>query len=71
LPVTVSSILWLTIAPLTAVFAWLIFGERMTPIEVAGGALVLTGVWIVGREEKAEGIGEAGAAEVIPPVAQV
>jgi hypothetical protein len=29
------------------------------------------GVWIVGREEKTEGFGEAGGAEVIPPVAQV
>jgi drug/metabolite transporter (DMT)-like permease len=68
LPVTVSSILWLTIAPLTAVFAWMIFGERMSPMEIAGGALVLTGVWIVGRRQKAE---IPQVEELLPPVAQV
>jgi drug/metabolite transporter (DMT)-like permease len=68
LPVTVSSILWLTIAPLTAVFAWMIFGERMSPMEIGGGALVLTGVWIVGRREKVE---IPQVEELIPPVAQV
>jgi drug/metabolite transporter (DMT)-like permease len=68
LPATVTSILWLTIAPLTAVFAWMIFGERMNPMEIAGGVLVLAGVWIVGRREKAE---VAQVEELIPPVAQV
>ncbi len=68
LPVTVSSILWLTIAPLTAVFAWMIFGERMSPMEIGGGALVLTGVWIVGRREKVD---VPQVEELIPPVAQV
>jgi len=68
LPVTVSSVLWLTIAPLTAVFAWMIFGERMSPMEIAGGALVLTGVWIVGRREKVD---VPQVEELIPPVAQV
>jgi drug/metabolite transporter (DMT)-like permease len=68
LPATVTSILWLTIAPMTAVFAWLIFGERMSAMEIVGGALVLAGVWIVGRREKAAPVGDA---EVIPPVAQI
>ena len=68
LPVTVSSILWLTIAPLTAAFAWMIFGERMTPMEITGGLLVLAGVWIVGRREKA---GVPQIEQAIPPVAQV
>ena len=68
LPVTVSSILWLTIAPMTAVFAWMIFGERMSPMEIAGGALVLAGVWIVGRGEKAE---IPQMEEMLPPVAQI
>ena len=36
LPATVTSILWLTIAPATAGFAWMIFGERMSPMEIAG-----------------------------------
>jgi drug/metabolite transporter (DMT)-like permease len=52
LPATVTSILWLTIAPLTAVFAWILFGERMSAMEIAGGLLVIAGVWIVGRREK-------------------
>ncbi len=68
LPVTVSSILWLTIAPMTAVFAWMLFGERMSTLEIAGGALVLTGVWIVGRGDKAA---IPQVEELIPPVAQV
>lgn len=68
LPVTVSSILWLTIAPMTAVFAWLIFGERMSPVEIAGGALVLAGVWIVGRRQGAE---IPQVEELAPPVVQV
>jgi drug/metabolite transporter (DMT)-like permease len=54
LPVTITSILWLTIAPFTAIFAWIIFGERMSVPEIAGGALVLTGVWIIGRRRKPE-----------------
>lgn len=53
LPTTVTSILWLTIAPLTSIFAWTIFGERMGSLEIAGGVLILAGVWIVGRREKA------------------
>jgi drug/metabolite transporter (DMT)-like permease len=64
----VTSILWLTIAPMTAVFAWLIFGERMSAMEIAGGLLVLAGVWIVGRKEKVPPVGDA---EMIPPVAQI
>jgi drug/metabolite transporter (DMT)-like permease len=68
LPATMTSILWLTIAPMTAVFAWLIFGERMSAMEIVGGALVLAGVWIVGRKEKAD---VPQLEEAIPPVAQI
>jgi drug/metabolite transporter (DMT)-like permease len=52
LPATVASILWLTIAPLTAAFAWILFGEKMSPLEIAGGLLIIAGVWIVARREK-------------------
>jgi drug/metabolite transporter (DMT)-like permease len=52
LPTPVTSILFLTVAPMTAVFAWMIFGERMSPMEIAGGTLVVAGVWIVGRRAK-------------------
>lgn len=68
LPTPVTSILFLSVAPLTAVFAWMIFGERMSPMEVAGGALVVAGVWIVGRREKVPAV---EVEEMIPPVAQV
>jgi drug/metabolite transporter (DMT)-like permease len=69
LPTTVTSILWLTIAPLTAIFAWMIFGEQLGTMEIAGGLLILAGVWIVGRREKVTRIEEI--VETIPPVAQV
>jgi len=68
LPTTVTSILFLGVAPLTAVFAWVIFGERMSPADIAGGVLILAGVWIVGRRERAD---IPQIEEIIPPVAQV
>jgi len=46
----------------------LIFGERMSAMEIVGGALVLAGVWIVGRKEKAD---VPQLEEAIPPVAQI
>jgi drug/metabolite transporter (DMT)-like permease len=47
LPATISSVVLLAIAPLTAVFAFVIFKEHMTLVQVLGGGLVLVGVWIV------------------------
>jgi drug/metabolite transporter (DMT)-like permease len=67
LPATVTSILWLTIAPLTAIFAWILFGERMSALEIAGGLLVLAGVWIVGRREKPQP--QESAQEELTPMA--
>ena len=29
-----------------AVFAWLIFAEELTPLQIAGGGLILIGIWI-------------------------
>jgi drug/metabolite transporter (DMT)-like permease len=71
LPTPVTSILFLMVAPLTAIFAWIIFGERMRPMEIVGGLLLLAGVWIVGRRERLPQTGEQSVVEVIPPVAQV
>jgi drug/metabolite transporter (DMT)-like permease len=68
LPATITSILFLCVAPLTATFAWILFGERMTPLEIAGGVLILAGVWVVGRREKGD---IPQIEELIPPVAQV
>jgi drug/metabolite transporter (DMT)-like permease len=71
LPTTVTSILFLMVAPGTALFAWILFGEPMRTMEIVGALLLLAGVWIVGRREKDPGIAEESAAEMIPPVAQV
>lgn len=67
LPTPMTSVLFLSVAPMTAVFAWVIFGERMSAMEIAGGLLVLAGVWIVGRRERVE---VPQLEEVIPPVAE-
>lgn len=58
LPTTVTSILFLSVAPMTAVFAWIVFGERMGPLEIAGGLLLLLAAWIVGRREKRPAVAE-------------
>jgi drug/metabolite transporter (DMT)-like permease len=49
LPATVTSVVLLTVAPLTAVFAFGIFGERMTVAQIVGGLFVIVGVWVVSR----------------------
>jgi drug/metabolite transporter (DMT)-like permease len=51
LPATVTSLILLAVAPLTAVFAFLIFRERMTIIQLFGGGLVLFGVWTITRAD--------------------
>jgi drug/metabolite transporter (DMT)-like permease len=53
LPATVASLMLLAGAPLTAIFALLVFGERMTILQLLGGVLVLIGVWIVSAEDRA------------------
>lgn len=49
LPATVVSIGLLAQAPLTALLAATMLGERLTPLQLAGGALVLGGIYIVTR----------------------
>jgi len=49
LPATVTSVMMLATAPLTALFAFWFFGERMTLLKFAGGFLVMLGVWVVSR----------------------
>lgn len=49
LPATVTSVVLLAVAPITALFAFGLFGERMTILQGIGGALVILGVWIVSR----------------------
>ena len=67
LPATVTSILFLCVAPFTAIIAWIIFGERMSAVEIAGGGLILSGAWIVGSREKAE---IPQVEDLVPPVAE-
>jgi len=54
LPATVTSVTLLAIAPLTAVLAFAIFGERITMPQILGGALVLAGVWTVSGGHRSE-----------------
>jgi drug/metabolite transporter (DMT)-like permease len=47
LPVTLSSIVLLAQAPITAVLAWPLLGERIHAGQVIGGVLVLAGIGVV------------------------
>ena len=49
LPATVSSVVLLAVAPLSAILAWVCFGETMTRAQVAGGVLILVAVWTIAR----------------------
>jgi drug/metabolite transporter (DMT)-like permease len=49
LPVSVTSIALLGQAPITAVLAVPLLGERLTLLQAAGGALVLAGIYVVNR----------------------
>lgn len=51
LPATVVSIGLLAQAPLTAFLAATLLGERLTTLQLAGGALVIAGIYIVNRAE--------------------
>jgi drug/metabolite transporter (DMT)-like permease len=46
----------LAVAPLTALLALILFGERMTLLQVAGGVLVLVGVWMANRPDTSHGL---------------
>jgi drug/metabolite transporter (DMT)-like permease len=47
LPATLTSVALLAQAPLTALLAWPLLGERMGAVQLFGGALVLLGIWVV------------------------
>jgi drug/metabolite transporter (DMT)-like permease len=46
LPASFSSVTLLLQPVLSALFAWLLLGERLTPQQMAGGLVVLTGIFI-------------------------
>jgi drug/metabolite transporter (DMT)-like permease len=49
LPATVTSVALLGQVPSTAFLAWLLLGEPLTAIQIAGGAVVLIGIVVVNR----------------------
>lgn len=49
LPATITSVGLLAQVPLTAILAALLLREPLTPIQLAGGALVLAGIYVVNR----------------------
>jgi drug/metabolite transporter (DMT)-like permease len=51
LPATAVSIGLLAQVPLTALLAAALLGERLTPLQLTGGILVLAGIYIVNRAE--------------------
>jgi drug/metabolite transporter (DMT)-like permease len=49
LPATLTSVGLLAQVPCTAFLAWLLLGEPLTPLQIAGGAIVLVGIYVVNR----------------------
>ena len=47
LQTTVTSVVMLAVAPVTALLSYLFFGEPTTPPQMLGGLLILVAVWIV------------------------
>lgn len=45
----------------TAVFAWILLGERLGLAEVAGSAVILAGIWIAHKGSQRDAAAEAGA----------
>ncbi|GGH16894.1 hypothetical protein GCM10011586_39050 [Silvibacterium dinghuense] len=52
MPATISSVILLGVSPLSAFFAYLTLGERLTGMQLAGGALVLLAIWLASRIRK-------------------
>jgi drug/metabolite transporter (DMT)-like permease len=50
LPATLTSVGLLAQVPCTAFLAWLLLREPLTPWQIAGGAIVLVGIYVVNRE---------------------
>ena len=46
---TLTSVGLLAQVPSTAFLAWLLLGEPLTPLQIAGGAVVLVGIFVVNR----------------------
>ena len=62
-PAPVASIIILIQPVIASIAGWLMFGEAFAPIQYAGAALVLTGVWWVQRKKRSV----TGGRLVLPP----
>jgi drug/metabolite transporter (DMT)-like permease len=51
LPATITSVGLLAQVPLTAVLAMAFLGEPLTGLQIAGGGLVLCGIYVVNRRD--------------------
>lgn len=49
LPAAFSSVSLLFQPVMAAAFAWLLLGETLAPLQIAGGAVVLAGIWLARR----------------------
>jgi drug/metabolite transporter (DMT)-like permease len=56
LPATATSVTLLAVAPLTALLALMIFREHMSRLQIAGGILVLIGVWMANRVQRIQSL---------------
>lgn len=50
LPATITSVGLLAQVPCTAFLAWLLLGEPLTSLQIAGGGVVLVGIYVVNRD---------------------
>jgi drug/metabolite transporter (DMT)-like permease len=48
-PAAAAGILLLIQPVAAALMAWPLFGEGLAPVQLAGAALILAGVWLAGR----------------------
>jgi hypothetical protein len=48
-PATITSVCLLAVAPLTAIWAFFFFNERMTLLQWFGGGLIVVAVWVVSK----------------------
>jgi drug/metabolite transporter (DMT)-like permease len=52
-PASVAGVLLLVQPVASALAAWPMFGEVLTPLQLSGAALILVGVWLAGRSQEA------------------
>jgi drug/metabolite transporter (DMT)-like permease len=57
LPATITSVGLLAQVPCTAALAWLLLGESLTATQIAGGGIVLAGIYVVNRRPEVGGRG--------------